>query len=154
MTVYSCHDYSPPLPHRRTHPHSPTRQMHLPAKIRPERENTFPEISVTYICEQTRSQARTHTNTDVVSVAVGFHCFHFLLDCLFMLAVYPQGGSGGPVSHANLWVQLGKLTTQTSPSLASSQEVPRVWICTISGGSWHRPTLERMRQCKPFIGMK
>lgn len=99
MTVYSCHNYSPPLPHRHTHPHSPTRQMHLPAKIRPDRENTFPEISVTYICEQTRSEA--HTQTDVMSVTIGFHCFHFVLDCLFILAVYPQGANGAPVSHGN-----------------------------------------------------
>lgn len=52
-----------PLPHRHTHPHAPTRLMHLPAKIRPECENTFPEISVTYICEQTRSQACADTHT-------------------------------------------------------------------------------------------
>lgn len=54
-----------PTPSTDTHPHSPTRQMHLPAKIRPDRENTFPEISVTYICEQTPLRS-THTHIHAV----------------------------------------------------------------------------------------
>lgn len=104
VTVYSCHNYSPPLPHRHTHPHSPTRQMHLPAKIRPERENTFPEISVTYTCEHTRKQVYTHTHARVRWCRVShcwFHCFHFSLDCLFILAVCPQGANSAPVNHGN-----------------------------------------------------
>lgn len=87
VTVYSCHNYSPPLPHRHTHPHSPTRQMHLPAKIRPDRENTFPEISVTYICEQTRSEAHTHTQTHTNWCHVSHHWFS-LFSFLAGLPVY------------------------------------------------------------------
>ena len=54
-----------PFPHRRTHPHSPTRQMHLPAKIRPERGRTLSQRYQwrTYVSKHARKHAQTHTHT-------------------------------------------------------------------------------------------
>lgn len=69
--VYSCHDPSPARLRRHTHPDGPTRKMHLPAKIRPEWENTFPDISVTYKCERTHTH--THTHKLVLCPSVSMH---------------------------------------------------------------------------------
>ena len=54
-----------PFPHRRTHPHSPTRQMHLPTKIRPERGRTLSQRYQwrTYVSKHARKHAHTHTHT-------------------------------------------------------------------------------------------
>ena len=70
-----------PFPHRRTHPHSPTRQMHLPAKIRPERGRTLSQRYQwrTYVSKHARKHAHTHTHTSWCRVSHRwFSLFSFL----------------------------------------------------------------------------
>ncbi len=62
--------------------------MHLPAKIRTERENTFPEISVTYICEQTRSQAHTHKLMSCQSPLLFIVFISCWIACLFKQSIH------------------------------------------------------------------
>lgn len=54
----------------------------------------------TYVSKHAQKHTHSHTliKTDVMSVTVGFHCVRFLLDGLFILAVYPQSQwcSSGP----------------------------------------------------------
>lgn len=55
----------PPLPpfHRHTSSRSHQAKCICQRRSGPDGENTFPEISVTYICEGTCSEAHTHAHT-------------------------------------------------------------------------------------------
>lgn len=69
-------------------PSHPSRQTHLPAKIRPEHW----ALSQRYQWRTSVSQrAHEHAQTQALPVSwkwtVCLHCFHFVLDCLFIWAV-------------------------------------------------------------------